>query len=78
MLVLSRKPGESIKIGDEIEVRIVETDGGQVKIGITAPADVEIHRKEVYEAIQAENRAASKAHSEDLINDLQAFVKRTK
>lgn len=59
MLVLTRKKGEVIKIGDDIEITIVAAKGEQVKIGITAPKNVEIYRKEVYEEIIAENQQAS-------------------
>ena len=58
MLVLSRKKGESIMIGDGIELVVVETTGDTVRLGIKAPKDVEILRKEVYEQIQASNREA--------------------
>ncbi|MEK4443196.1 MULTISPECIES: carbon storage regulator CsrA [Niallia] len=59
MLVLTRKKGEVIKIGDDIEITIVAAKGEQVKIGIKAPKNVEIYRKEVYEEISAENQQAS-------------------
>lgn len=58
MLILTRKLDESIKIGDAIEVRIVEIKGDQVKIGIEAPRSIPVHRKEVYLAIQKENMDA--------------------
>jgi carbon storage regulator len=58
MLVLARKKGESIIIDDEIEVRVVSVEGDVVKLGISAPKSTSIHRKEVFEAIQAENKAA--------------------
>lgn len=66
MLVLSRKLDESIIIGDDVVVTIVDIRGEQVKIGITAPKHVSIHRKEVYEAIQEENRAAAVPQTHDL------------
>jgi carbon storage regulator len=59
MLVLTRKKGEVIKIGDDIEITVVAAKGEQVKIGISAPKNVEIYRKEVYEEIIAENMQAS-------------------
>ena len=60
MLVLTRKRNESIMIGDNVEIIIVDVHGDQVKVGIRAPREVAVHRKEVYEEIQAENiRAAS-------------------
>ncbi|MED1204380.1 carbon storage regulator CsrA [Heyndrickxia acidicola] len=59
MLVLTRKKGESIQIGNEIEITIAAINGDQVKIGINAPKHIEIHRKEVYLEIQKENAEAS-------------------
>ncbi len=58
MLVLTRKIGETIIIGEHIEIKVIEAKGDQIKLGISAPKDVEIHRKEVYESIQNENRQA--------------------
>lgn len=60
MLVLTRKLNESIMIGDSVEVTVVEVKGEQVKLGIKAPKDVKVHRREVYLAIQSENIDASK------------------
>ena len=51
MLVLTRRLSQSIKIGDGIEITVIEVRGDQVRIGISAPADVPIHRTEVYQAI---------------------------
>ncbi len=58
MLVLTRRNGESIRIGDGIIVTVLDQSGGQVKVGITAPPQVPIHREEVYLKIKAENLAA--------------------
>ena len=58
MLVLSRKKGESIIIGDQIEVKVLSVDGEQIKLGIVAPKTVKVHRSEVFEAIQAQNQEA--------------------
>ncbi len=60
MLVLSRQRDESIIIGDNIVVTIVDVRGDKVRLGIEAPREVSVHRREVYEAIQRENREASK------------------
>lgn len=59
MLVLTRKNGEVIKIGEDIEITVIASKGDQVKIGISAPKDIEIFRKEVYEQIIQENKQAS-------------------
>jgi carbon storage regulator len=59
MLVLSRRPGESITIGDEVTVTIISVTGGQVRLGISAPRNVQILREEVYTVMQEENRAAA-------------------
>lgn len=54
MLILSRRTGESLIIGDDITVSVLEIKGNQVRIGIDAPKDVSVHRNEIYERIQAE------------------------
>ncbi|MRX54332.1 carbon storage regulator CsrA [Bacillus idriensis] len=59
MLVLTRKTGEAIQIGDDIEISVISIAGDQVKIGINAPKNVDIHRKEVYLSIQEENNKAA-------------------
>jgi carbon storage regulator len=61
VLVFTRKFGESLVIGNEIEVSILSVGSGSVKVGITAPRHISVHRKEVYEAIRRENLAASKS-----------------
>ncbi|MCM3389095.1 carbon storage regulator CsrA [Ureibacillus chungkukjangi] len=58
MLVLSRKKNESIMIGDHIEVKILSVEGDQVKLGIVAPKNVKVHRSEVFQAIQEQNKEA--------------------
>lgn len=55
MLVLSRQKDESIMIGDDVEITIVDVRGDKVRLGIVAPREVPVHRREVYEAIQREN-----------------------
>ena len=64
MLVLSRQKDESIIIGDDIEITIVDVRGDKVRLGINAPREISVHRKEIYEAIQrekAQQRAAESA-----------------
>ncbi len=65
MLVLSRHRDESIMIGDEIVVTIVDIRGDKVRLGIDAPQDIPVHRQEVYDAIQRENRKAMRVQPSD-------------
>ena len=60
MLVLSRQPDETIMIGDDVEITIIDIRGKQVRLGITAPRSIPVHRKEVYDAIKRERAAAAK------------------
>lgn len=57
MLVLSRQKDESIMIGDDVEIKIVDVRGDKVRLGITAPKSISVHRREVYDAIQREKAA---------------------
>ena len=68
MLILTRKVGESIAIGDDIQIYIVDIRGTQVKLGIKAPSDVTVHREEVYLRIQEENKRAAEVGKEDLFS----------
>lgn len=70
MLVLTRKENESIMIGDDIEVKVLDLRENQVKIGIVAPRSIAVHRREVYLAIQAENAQAAAADKTDDISKL--------
>jgi carbon storage regulator len=74
MLVLTRKINEKIIIGDEIEIVLVDIGKDQVKIGINAPRSVKVHRWEVYEEIQRENREAAKITSLDPLKTLPEDV----
>lgn len=69
MLVLSRKKNQSIMIGDDIELTVISIEGDQIKLGINAPRSVEIHRKEIFLAIQEENTKAASG-SVDLLKQL--------
>lgn len=75
MLVLSRKKGESIVIGDDIEISIVDIQSEQVKIAINAPRSVSVHRKEIYLQIQEENKASSKTNA-DALDKLKDMIKK--
>ncbi len=68
MLVLSRQRDETIMIGDDIQITIVDIRGDKVRLGINAPSHVPVHRKEVYDAIQRENRAAAQMKPDELTN----------
>jgi len=68
MLILTRKLGESITIGDNIKVTVLGIYGRQVRLGVEAPADVIVHREEVYLKIQEENRKASRTIKDDLLS----------
>ena len=63
MLVLSRQRDESIMIGDEVEITIVDVRGDKVRLGITAPKRIPVHRREIYDAIQREKAAAEASES---------------
>ncbi|MGR3218333.1 MAG: carbon storage regulator CsrA [Candidatus Anammoxibacter sp.] len=73
MLVLTRRLGEDISIGDDIVVRIVSIKGKQVKIGIDAPKSLQVHRGEIYELIKEENKMAAGA-KKDIINRIAARI----
>ncbi|WP_350302975.1 carbon storage regulator CsrA [Peribacillus frigoritolerans] len=77
MLVLTRKPNEAIMIGDDIEITILSVEGEQIKLGINAPKNVEIHRKEIYLSIQQENSEAMKMESNLLENINEYFKKKS-
>jgi len=73
LLILTRKIGESIAIGDDIQIHVVDIRGSQVKLGILAPKEVEIYREEVYLKIQEENRLASQV-SKDALSSVEALL----
>lgn len=74
MLVLARKINESIMIGDDIELVVIDIKGDQVKLGIRAPKNITVHRKEIYEEIQQENIAAlGSEFKPETLRDLSDF-----
>ena len=78
MLVLTRKTNESIIIGDEIAVTVLGVEGDHVKIGITAPREVAVHRREVFEQIKEANVAAAQSSSSDISSVLKLLPPRAK
>lgn len=66
MLILTRKIGETVAIGDEVKVQVVEVKGRQVRLGITAPAALAVHREEVFQRIQEQNRRSTEVSLSDL------------
>jgi carbon storage regulator len=66
MLVITRKPGERICLGDDVTITVLDVAGSTVRIGIEAPAEVRVYRHEIWAAVQAENRAAAEASVEDM------------
>ena len=61
MLILSRRPGESLTIGDDVVVTVVSVSGNQIRLGITAPREVRVLREEIYKVLREENQAAVRA-----------------
>ena len=66
MLVLSRQRDETIMIGDDVEITVVDIRGDKVRLGINAPRHIQVHRKEVYDAIKRENEQAAKLRPRDV------------
>jgi carbon storage regulator len=66
LLILTRKVGESVAIGDDIQISVVEIKGTQVKLGIRAPRDITVHREEIYLKIQEENKRAAQVSADVL------------
>jgi carbon storage regulator len=77
MLVLTRKLGENIRIGDNVKITVLEVRGTQVKLGIEAPPEVIVHREEIYTRIQEENRRAANASPVD-IQDVARVLRKVK
>ena len=73
MLILTRKLGERINIGDDISITLLEIKGAQVKLGIEAPGSIGIHRQEIYERIRKENLKSSDVSDSDLSRAASLF-----
>ncbi|MEO5331037.1 MAG: carbon storage regulator CsrA [Magnetococcus sp. YQC-5] len=77
MLILTRRIGESLNIGDEIKITLLGIKGNQVRIGIDAPRDVEVHREEIYDKIRRETRKANTKMSDDTLDAASRILSRT-
>lgn len=73
MLILTRKLGENIRIGDDVRIIVLDIKGGQVKLGIDAPPNVSVHREEIYEKIRDENQRASEISPDEVREVAEAF-----
>ncbi len=76
MLALTRKRNESIIIDDVIEITILDIQGDQVKLGISAPRSIPIHRKEIYLQIQQENKSATQSASQETVSKLKKLFQK--
>ncbi len=74
MLILTRRIGESLKIGEEIKITLLGIKGNQVRIGIDAPRDVEVHREEIYDKIKRETRKANRKMPEDVLEQASRIL----
>jgi carbon storage regulator len=77
MLVLTRKVGEEILIGDRINIKVIEISGSKVKLGIDAPADMRIYREEILERVRSENRFAAEWELSDYRRFMDMLPKRS-
>ncbi len=74
MLILTRKSGEKITVGDNVVVSVLEIKGSQVKLGIEAPKGIAVHRGEIYERIQRENLLAASIDEDDFVAAAQIYA----
>jgi carbon storage regulator len=75
MLILTRRPGESLQLGDDIKITILSIQGRQIKIGLEVPGDMPVYREEVYLRILEHNRLAASASDQDLLAATQLWQK---
>ncbi|MBF0369504.1 MAG: carbon storage regulator CsrA [Magnetococcales bacterium] len=74
MLILTRRIGESLNIGDDIKITLLGIKGNQVRIGIDAPRDVQVHREEIYDKIKRETRKANRRMSEEVLDQASRML----
>jgi carbon storage regulator len=75
MLIITRRPGEKIMVGDDVVVEVIEVSGSSVRIGIAAPRSIPVYREEIWAAVQAENKAAAASEVDQLPDDVPAAGK---
>jgi carbon storage regulator len=75
MLIITRRPGEKIMVGDDVVIEVIEVSGSSVRIGIAAPKSIPVYREEIWAAVQAENKAAAASEADQLPDDVPAAGK---
>ncbi|MFO7595145.1 MAG: carbon storage regulator CsrA [Desulfocurvibacter africanus] len=75
MLILTRRPGESIHLGDNIKITVLSVKGKQIKLGLDVPEDMSVYRDELYRKVQEQNRLAAKSTEQDLLAVTQLWQK---
>ncbi|MTD45515.1 carbon storage regulator CsrA [Conexibacter sp. W3-3-2] len=70
MLIITRRPGEKLMVGDDVVIEVIEVNGSSVRIGIAAPKSIPVYREEIYSAVKEENTAAASADAAQLPDDL--------
>jgi carbon storage regulator len=70
VLIITRRPGEKIMLGEDVSIQVMEIVGNQVRIGIQAPKSVPVYREEIWEAVKAENQAAADSAPDELPDKL--------
>ena len=75
MLIITRRPGEKIMVGDDVVVEVIEVSGSSVRIGIAAPKSIPVYREEIWAAVKAENAAAAASGVKELPEDLPVKAK---
>jgi carbon storage regulator len=72
MLIITRRPGEKIMVGDDVVIEVIEVSGSSVRVGIAAPRSIPVYREEIWAAVQAENKAAAASEVDQLPDDVPA------
>lgn len=70
MLIITRRPGEKVMLGDDVVIEVIEVSGSSVRIGISAPKSIPVYREEIYSAVKAENAAAAASDAAQLPDEL--------